>query len=65
MGHIDVSTLKDPVIEALFSACLVSHLQNEDLDDQEKPMQNLFETYADSFYLVHINSILMGDIINI
>lgn len=49
------------MLEALFATFMISSLDNEDENDRE--MQNLFSTYADSYVLVSTNSCIIDDIV--
>jgi len=50
------------VLDALYSANLISHLENEDFADQE--MQNLFQFYSDSYMLVSVHSSIINEVIH-
>ena len=49
-------------MDALYSANLISSLENEDFADPE--MQNLFQFYADSYVLVSTHSSIINDVIH-
>lgn len=57
-AHIDKF---DPILEALYATFLISPLENEDRADPE--MQNLFQSYADSYMLVSVDSNIIDDVI--
>ena len=53
-----------PILEALFSGFLVSHLGDEDYCG-DQPTQDLYKSYSESHFMVNINSDLMPQIMAI
>ena len=59
--HTDFSS-SQPLLEALLSANLVSHLDSEDYGD-ETELQDLYKSYRESFYMMNVNSELLPMVI--